>query len=95
MQASWASPEIGSAKMRQREAVETLRKIVAVADKSQPSAAHLTLEWFTRERFLPMPEPQWAPSTRETNLCNIQRHILPSLGASSLSEIAVLTHRVQ
>jgi integrase len=53
----------------------------------QPAGDHLTLEWYTRERFLPMKEAQWAPSTRETNLGNINGHILPALGAVPLARL--------
>jgi hypothetical protein len=53
----------------------------------QPVGDQLTLEWFTRERFLPMKEAQWAPSTRETNLGNINGHILPGLGAVPLAKL--------
>jgi len=53
----------------------------------QPAGDHLTLEWFTRERFLPMKEAGWAPSTRETNLYNINRHILPALGLVPLAKL--------
>lgn len=53
----------------------------------QPAGDNLTLEWYTRERFLPMREAQWAPSTRETNLGNINNHILPALGAAPLARL--------
>src|ERR1019366_5473152 len=49
-------------KLRKWEAAEKLRKIITTAAKGQPKADHQTLEWFTRERFLPMREAQWAPS---------------------------------
>jgi integrase len=73
-------------KLRKWEAAAKLRKIIATATKGQPKADHQTLEWFTRERFLPM-RPKWAPSTRETNLYHINRHVLPKLGATPLSEL--------
>jgi integrase len=53
----------------------------------QPVGDHLTLEWYTRERFLPMKLAGWAPSTRETNLYTINRHVLPALGAVQLSKL--------
>lgn len=34
-----------------------------------------------------MRERQWAPSTRETNRYNIERHILPALGAAVISKL--------
>src|ERR1700730_1950625 len=37
--------------------------------------------------FFPMREPQWAPSTKETNLYNLERHLLPALGTSPLAEL--------
>lgn len=74
-------------KLRKWEAEEKLRKIIAAASKGIPSGNGLTLAWFIRDRFLPMREPQWEPSTRETNLYHIQRHILPALGDTPLSEI--------
>jgi integrase len=75
------------AKMRKWEAEEKLRKVIAATQKSQPVGNSLTLEWFVKERFLPMRSPQWAPSTRETNLGNLNRHILPKLGTTPLSEL--------
>jgi integrase len=53
----------------------------------QPAPEHLTLGWFTRERFVPMKWARWAPSTRATNQYNIERHILPALGASVISKL--------
>src|ERR1700683_1721204 len=53
----------------------------------QPAGDPLTLAWYTRERFLPMREAQWAPSTRETNLYHIDKHILPRLGAVPLARL--------
>jgi hypothetical protein len=75
------------AKMRKWEAEDKLRKIIVAASKNQPRSEHLTLTWFARERFLPMREPQWAPSTRETNLYGLDQHILPSLGNSPLTDL--------
>jgi integrase len=69
-------PEVGAA-----------RVITFLNTWVQPAGDHLTLEWFTRERFLPMKEAQWAPSTRETNLGNINGHILPALGAVPLARL--------
>jgi integrase len=69
------------------QAQEKLRGIIASKAKHQPIPNQLTLEWFTRERFLPMRSPQWAASTRETNLYNIQRHILPVLGDKALADL--------
>jgi hypothetical protein len=42
------------AKLRKWEAESKLRKIIASVTKEQPKPNALTLEWFTRERFLPM-----------------------------------------
>ena len=75
------------AKMRKWEAEEKLRGIIASTQKSQPVGNSLTLAWYTKERFLPMREPQWAPSTRETNLYNIRRHILSALGETVLADL--------
>jgi integrase len=74
-------------KMRKWEAEAQLRKVIAAASKNQPNPNCLTLEWYTRERFLPMREPQWAPSTRETNLYHLEHQILPALGATPLAEL--------
>jgi len=74
-------------KLRKWEAEDKLRKVIAATQKNQPCGNSLTLEWFTRERFLPMREPQWAPSTKETNLYNLERHLLPALGTSPLAEL--------
>jgi integrase len=75
------------AKLRKWEAEDKLRKIIASATKAQPKPNNLTLEWFTRERFLPMRTAQWAPSTRQTNLYNLEHHILPTLGSKALCEL--------
>jgi len=75
------------ATMRKWQAEDELRSKIQKASKKQPLADGLTLEWFTRERFLPMREPLWAPSTRETNLGNIEHHILPKLGSTPLAEL--------
>ena len=75
------------AKLRKWEAEAKLRKIISAATKAQPKPNALTLEWFTRERFLPMRLPQWAPSTRETNLYNIEKHIFPKIGGRALCEL--------
>ncbi len=75
------------AKMRKWEAADKLRKIIAATQKQQPVGNSLTLEWFVKERFLPMRSPQWAPSTRETNLGNLNRHILQKLGSIPLTEL--------
>lgn len=73
--------------MHKWKAEEELRNKIQKGSKNQPIAERLTLAWFTRERFLPMRKPQWAPSTRETNLYHIEHHILPMLGAASLSDL--------
>jgi integrase len=54
----------------------------SAAEAQQPD-----LDWFTRERFLPMRQAQWAPSTREANLYNLEHHILPALGDKALCEL--------
>ncbi len=69
-------PEIGAA-----------RALTFLGAWVQPAGDQLTLEWFTRERFLPMREAQWAPSTRETNLYHIDQHILLALGAVPLARL--------
>ncbi len=74
-------------KMRKFEAVDKLRKIIVSVTKAQPTPSALTLEWFVLERFLPMRQAQWAPSTKETNLYHLKRLILPKLGAQALCEI--------
>lgn len=74
-------------KMCKWEAQDKLRKIIASVQRTQPVGNSLTLEWFVKERFLPMRFPQWAPSTRETNLGNLSHHILPKLGSTPLSEL--------
>ena len=75
------------AQLRKWQAEEKLRKVIASATKAQPKPNTLTLDWFTRERFLPMRQAQWAPSTQETNLYNLERHILPKLGGKALCEL--------
>jgi len=83
----------------QREAVQNIvnaeddpevgaeRAIAFLNTKVQPAADHLTLAWYLQERFLPMKIPGWAPSTRETNLYTINRHILPGLGTAPLERL--------
>ena len=72
------------AKLRKWEAEKKLREIIAAASKRQPKPTEQTLAWFARERFLPMREPQWAPSTRETNLYNLNKPHLASSRKCSL-----------
>lgn len=74
-------------KVKKFQAQDKLRKVIASQAKHQPFPNQLTLDWFARERFLPMREPQWAPSTRETNLYNLERHILPALGKTALLDL--------
>jgi hypothetical protein len=78
---------LAKAKMRKWEATDKLRGIITAAAKFQPRPDSLTLEWFTRERFLPMRQAKWAPSTRETNLYHLDRHILPALGSTPLRDL--------
>jgi integrase len=75
------------AKLRKWKAEEKLRDVIAAAQKSQPRPDTMTLAWFTCERFLPMRQPQWAPSTQETNLYHLKAHILPALGDKALCEL--------
>jgi integrase len=75
------------AKRRKWEAEAELRRIIAASYKKRPLGDRLTLDWFTRERFLPMRQPQWAPSTQATNLYTLERHVLPALGDNSLCEL--------
>jgi integrase len=81
-------------KLKKFQAQEKLRGIIASHSKHQPIPNQLTLEWFTRERFLPMREPQWAQSTRETNLYNVQHHILLALGDKALADLDKFTCQV-
>jgi integrase len=74
-------------KMKKFQAQDKLRKVIASEAKHQPIPNQLTLEWYARERFLPMREPMWAPSTRETNLYIVERHILPALGKTALGDL--------
>jgi integrase len=74
-------------KMLKHQAQNKLRDIITSTAKHQPIPNQLTLEWFARERFLPMREPQWAPSTRETNFYNVEHHILPALGKTALTDL--------
>ena len=74
-------------KILKHQAQNKLRDVIASCAKHQPIPNQLTLEWFARERFLPMREPQWAPSTRETNFYNIEHHILPALGKTALTDL--------
>jgi integrase len=74
--------------MTKWKAEEKLRKVITATQKQQPVGDSLTLEWFVRERFIPMRLPKWAPSTRETNLGFLNHHILPTLGSKPLAEIS-------
>jgi len=73
---SETDPELGAA-----------RAIAFLNTRVQPAADQLTLKWYTQERFLPMKEAGWAPSTRETNLYHINQHILPGLGAVPIARL--------
>lgn len=74
-------------KMSKWQAEQRLREEIKLQTKGQPTREGRTLAWFTRDRFLPMRQPQWAPSTRETNLYHVDQHILPALGEKSLCEL--------
>jgi len=52
----------------------------------QPTPDRVTLEWFTRERFVPMKKTYWAPSTRETNAYSVEK-ILSALGPVPLAKL--------
>lgn len=75
------------AKLRKWEAENKLREEIKKATKGVPVGEGRTLAWFTQEKFVPMKAKSWAPSTRETNIYIIERHILPSLGATPLTEL--------
>jgi integrase len=75
------------AKLKKWEAKEKLSKEIAKSQKQQPVGDALTLEWFTRERFVPMKQPKWTASTQQTNLNILNRHVLPALGNKSLVEL--------
>jgi len=75
------------AKTCKGEAQDKLRDENKRRTKGQPAANGRTLEWFTRERFLPMRQPQWAPSTRETNLYTLEHHVLKALGEITLADL--------
>ena len=70
------------------QAEQELRKIIASATGSQPRKdGGVTFEWFTRERFIPMREGNWRPATKRGNLHDINRYILPGLGAMPLKDL--------
>jgi integrase len=74
--------------MRKFEAEDELRKIIAAATGSAPRKnGSVTFQWFTLERFVPMREGNWRPATKRGNLFDIQRYILPTLGALALKSI--------
>jgi integrase len=75
-------------KLRKWEAEQELRKIIAAATGSQPRKdGSVTFEWFTRDRFIPMREGNWRPATKRGNLDDINRYILPALGAMPLKDV--------
>lgn len=63
------------------------RAMKFLSARVQPADEFLTLDWFTRERFLPMRTAQWAPSTRATNAYTIDKCILPALGKFVISKL--------
>src|SRR5947209_6782140 len=67
-------------RMRKWEAEQKLRGIIATAASALPRTPDQTLEWFVKERFLPMKLQNWEPSTRATNLGILSNQILPSIG---------------
>lgn len=75
------------AKLRKWEAEERLRDEIAKTTNGAPLGDGRTLAWFAREKFLPMKMKSWAPSTRETNVYIIERHIIPALGQKPLAEL--------
>jgi integrase len=75
------------AKMTKWKAEEKLREAIAATQKQQPVGNALTLDWFTRERFVPMKMPKWTGSTQQTNLNILNRHVLPALGNKPLAQL--------
>ena len=75
-------------KQRKWEAEQELRKIIASATGSQPRKdGGVTVEWFTCERFIPLREGNWRPATKRGNLDDINRYLLPALGAMPLKDV--------
>jgi len=75
-------------KLRKWEAEQELRKIIANATGSQPRKdGGVTVEWFTRERFVPLREGNWRPATKRGNLHDIKQYLLPALGTMALKDV--------
>ena len=84
------------ASLKKWEAQAELQKIIdrATGGGSIP-AGEITLEWFWRERFLPMKSPAWKSSSRGETIKNIERYVVAQLGEiplASIDKFTVQTH---
>ncbi len=78
----------GSSGLAKWEAKDKLKDAISATRKQQPVGNALTLEWFTRERFIPMKMPKWTASTQQTNLNILNHHVLPKVGSKPLVELS-------
>jgi len=76
-------------KLKRWQAQEKLAALVA-GDPSTLSARpdpRVTLDWFYKQRFLPLAEGRWRNSTRQSQPYVISKHILPRFGNVTLERI--------
>jgi integrase len=80
------------AKLTKSDAKKKLRThITKVTRGDQQTATDtakvLTVEWFWRERFLPMKEPTWKESSKKETIGNIRRYVIGTIGHLPLRDL--------
>lgn len=76
-------------RVRKWEAQQELERVIERETGSRQSRPDdsVSLEWFVRERYLPMREGSWRSSTKTTNADLLKHHVLGPLGSYELREL--------
>jgi len=75
--------------MTRKEAADALRQTIATKTelKTERQQPEMTFGQFWRERFLPMHQPKWKVSSRQTQIDNIERYCVRLLEDKPLTKI--------
>lgn len=77
--------------MRKSEAERKLQQLIDRAANTDEAPIYLapdcTLRWFWEERYRPMKEPQWKPSSRPKTIRFFDLYVLPPFGDLQLDQI--------
>ena len=76
-------------RVRKWEAQQELERVIERETGSRQSRPDdsVSLEWFVRERYLPMREGSWRSSTKTTNADLLKHHVRGPLGSYELREL--------